>query len=146
VSLITPRVRRVEMRRSAVSVAFGEVENRFHVEDRQDPLVEPVISTGQPRPRRIDVRRRRDFGALLAGNDIADIIDDQGEILAAFDNLRFSDTAATMRPRRLTRPSTSAGPSGTGVNPSMRKIVCTLSTGRPNISTPSITVKQRHSV
>jgi hypothetical protein len=69
------------MRRSAVSVAFGEVEKRFHVEDRQDRLVEPVISTVQPRPRRIDVRRRRDFGALLAGNDIADIIDDQGEIL-----------------------------------------------------------------
>jgi len=47
------------MRRSAVSVAFGEVENRFHVEDRQDRLVEPVKSTGQPRPRRTEARFRR---------------------------------------------------------------------------------------
>lgn len=86
---------------------------------------------------------------LLALDGVADAIHDEGEGFAAsFDGdgerarraavrlqaetLLEKLSATTILPRRLTRPATTAGPSGTGVTACRRKMVCTASTGRPN--------------
>lgn len=75
--------------RAAGTIAFREIEDCIHVEHRQDARIESIVSLDEARPRRMNMRRARNFCALLAGDDVADFVDDQREVLTVvFDTDR----------------------------------------------------------